>query len=68
MNTRAIFLILVALVAVVVLTDARGCADDAATTYRGAFEATMHRGSNTLRQLLLIYERQLSGLLIAPGG
>jgi hypothetical protein len=46
MNTRGSFLILVALVAVVVLAAARGSADDAATTCRGAFEATLQRGSS----------------------
>ena len=46
MNTRGIFLMLVALLAVVVLVASRGGADDAATTCRGAFEATVHRGSS----------------------
>ncbi len=46
MNARGIFLILVALVAVVVLVASRSSAHDAATTCRGAFEATVHRGSS----------------------
>jgi hypothetical protein len=47
MNTRGSFLILVALAAVVVLAASRGAADEPATTCRGKFEATVHRGSST---------------------
>ena len=46
MNTRGIFLMLVALIAVGLLIASRGGAVDDATTCRGAFEATMHRGSS----------------------
>ena len=46
MNTRAIFLTLVALVAGVVLAVSRGNTHDPATTCRGAFEATMHQESS----------------------
>jgi len=46
MNTRGIFLILVALVAVVMLVASRGSAHDAATTCRGTFEATVNRESS----------------------
>ena len=47
MNTRGSLLILVALVAVVVLVASRGGADEPATTCRGTFEATVHRGPST---------------------
>ena len=51
MNSRGIVFILVASLAVVVLAGFRSSADDAATTCRGVFEATVQRGSSARLEL-----------------